>query len=520
MARIVVELENGRIRPRGYDPRVRDIVRAVPGMGRMENHVFPGYPDAVEAAAKRLHDSHICVLIDRRSQDKYKAPKLDRRLRNYQRSGVEFLIQNAPTGALLCDDCGLGKTVQVLAAAQSLHLDKILVVCPAVVKHVWRTEVEKWWPAQSTKIIDGTKAKIDFSQGINIVNYDVLYTYTPAALDLLVLDEVAYLSNERSRRSGAARAWANAARHRFGLSATPINARERDLWNPVETLSPGRLGTFWSFVKFYCGAHQETIDAFGTTVWTFDWPEKLTREQQALRAFARDELRRRFEIFALRRTKADVMRELPAQQIQTIEVDVPESAIIRLLDYSDRWALRRALDRAGAGKIPAAVALAGTLAGHSVVLFSHMRSTASKVGKLLRAPVITGEMAHEDRHAVIATAPRVLSATADSIGIGVDLSYADVAIFVDLDWVPSKILQLIGRLHRAGQKRPVTAYFLIARGTADERIRTVVIDRLHLYENVTMDREAGSVGAAMGPGGSDEEALAALRTSVLASEAT
>lgn len=526
---MIVELCKRSAKSR-YSELVRDVARQVPGLRwNAELRQYDGYPDAIEAFARRLDATNQITLVDRRSGLPIKLSPIvfdvdqPGALRPYQKAGVRFLYDHAEQGVILADDVGLGKTAQTIAAMQALVTPddfRIVIVCPAVVKEVWKREIAKWWPVMLpyVSVMSGMRSTIAWWEGdskIAIFNYEILKAYEPLPSDLIVFDEGHYLQNYKSQRSIAAKAWAARATYKILLSATPMSTKPKNLHNLCETISPGRFGPFVKFKPVaggfaiaYCDGKQKTIDQQGTTVWDFEGSSNEA------------ELAMRLKFFMLRRTKAEVMKDLPARSRQVIEVVVPAAAIIPV-DFEDRDALRAALDVSGAAKVPQAAIFAKDLVtgGQRVVLFSHLRETAFKLGKALKCPVVTGAMKVTDRHAVIDSKPEIIAATMDSLTTGVDMSWFSSAIFVDLDYVPWKVLQLEGRLHRFGQQSAVNFYYLVGLGTVDERIRDVVVARLGLYEQVLGDKEAALMKTelkGMALPSTEAELLKAMRDSLVA----
>lgn len=508
-------------KPRSFSWTTPELARQIPGLTwDRTTKTYVGWPDAVAAFAHALGEENLATIVGGLDEpsDRLKARRTPRRqqvrpegssspstksstaLREYQREGVEVLRLLAPEGgALLADDMGLGKTVQALTAAKRLVDDGfvpiVLVVSPAVLKWVWSSEAEKWTDDFfETRVLSGTKPSPVATNGrplLLIMNYDIAHAWIealPKRLGVLIADEGHYLQSDRSRRSKAIKAIAGRAQARMVLSGTPMTARPRDLWNVVDTLESGRWGkNAWRFFTRHCAAHQETV-AKNTTVWILDGSSH------------EDELALRLRFFMLRRSKADVMKDLPSRIRQIVPIKVNSRAIAPIWDEKNyrKDALRRALALAGTGKISEAVELAtSSLAeGHSVVVFSHLRDTAKRVWEGISkakatAYLATGEDVAQVRartiaHAKVTASKRSVAvvATIDAVGVGIDLSFADVAIFVDLDWVPSKLLQAESRLHRHGQMRPVSIYYLVGLGTADEYVQRKVIERLDLYERV------------------------------------
>lgn len=544
-------------KPRGYAFPVTGLARQIPGLSwDAAAKVYAGWPDAVAAFAHALDEEKLAAVVGElrepaddlaKGVGEWKNPPAV--LRPYQCEGVAFLRALALYGgALLGDDVGLGKTAQALFTVRGLIADGVaplvVVVCPAVVKTVWEAEAKKWLGDYfaETFVVYGTKPdRYDLATRpaarptLFVLNYDIVHAWVPVfkTLGVVVFDECHYLLNERSRRSTAAKALASRAQARIALSATPMTARPRDLWNVVDTLEAGRLGKGpWPFLKRYADAHKETV-ARNTTVWITDGSSH------------EDELALRLRWIMLRRSKADVMADLPARVRQVIPIKVPTKNIAPVWregwEKSRRDTLTRALTLSGSGKIPEAVELAtARLAeGHSVVVFSYLRETAGRVyqgiakatakAKMnVEVALATGEDTSASRAATVVRLrevakkkPVCLVATIDSVGVGIDLSFADIAIFVDLDWVPSKLLQAEGRLHRHGQTRSVTIYYLVGIGTADEYVQKKVIERLDLYERILGGaQEAKGLREDLGAFEkmNEDEVLADLRRMVIAGE--
>ena len=97
----------------------------------------------------------------------------------------------------------------------------------------------------------------------------------------------------------------------------------------------------------------------------------------------------------------------------------------------------------------------------------------------------TGDAPPAKRAELLTSGDGAAVATMYAVTTGIDLVEFDVVIFVGLDWLPSTLLQAEARLHRIGQRRPVTIYYLIGRGTLDEVVKERVIERLHNFVTLT-----------------------------------
>ena len=392
-------------------------------------------------------------------------------LREYQLHGADYIRGLSGTGALLADDVGLGKTAQALKATEGF---KTLVVCPAFVKGVWASEATKWCREVNAQILGGCKPyPLDDDNGyIYIINYNILHEWKDALIghtfDAVIFDEAHYLSSPDSKRSKAAKAIALSIPHRIALTATPMTSRPCGLWNIVDTISPGRFGNKWAYYKRYCDAKKIQVSDY-ISKWDINGISNA------------DELRYRLSTFMLRRAKADVSLELPPRQRQIIRTDVAPKYSLDVAG-ADKSTYVYALQSAAIGKVKtiAEMAASHVAQGAKVVIFCHHRNVAEAIAHETGYDYIHGGIT--DRQLRIDAHPDGLVATMDAIGVGIDLSYANVGIFAELDYVPSKLIQAEGRIHRYGQHHNVIFQYMVANGTIDDIIANTVINKLEAIE--------------------------------------
>ncbi len=502
-----------------FSKRFVELAKEIPGMV-WSGEAWVGYADAVTLLASRLEAARVAKVSGAQhlppSVDPLSVTSIDQHLRDYQKLGASFLISRSREGALLADVQGIGKTRQVLAASTVLP-KPMVVVCPAKVKHVWVDDslklglppplilnTRKPWP-------DAALRKED---GIVVINYEIVPYWLPVlkACKTVAFDEAQALTNEKSKQSKACKELASGAEHKIALSGTPMMNRVRELWNVIDTISPGRFGKgFFHFGRRYCEGHQEEIekrDGETMKVWNFDGTSHV------------EELNNRMKHFMLRRTKQDVASELPPKTRQIVPVELAE------YKNADRWwsienknEAQIALGLAAELKVPHTVelALSSRVNGSDVIVFCYQKQVARQLQqqfakKGVDAFLATGDETIEKRLVNAKKAKEshgILVATIDAMGTGIDkLSYADVLIFAELHYVPGKLLQAEDRAHRIGQLRPVNIYYMIGIGTIDEIIRDAVLTKLMAFEEAV-----GSVGESIRQdlmGESEEEALAAI----------
>lgn len=527
-------LPHGIIRatPSAYHEATREQFGAIPGVSwnRMTAS-YEGPAEAINIAATLLESAGVARLQQVPHASSLEAPPpaapLEiEGLREYQRDGAMWLgSMLARYGAgLLADEMGIGKSAQAIAAADPLP-GKVLVIAPAIVVPHWEAQITRWAlhfgvesdfgepPANTTR----KPRRLEWAEPQkrwHVTSYELAAKRGELGeFATIVLDEIQYLKNASTPRTRKLRdAFSTCAQRPrlIGLSGTPMTVRPRDLWSVLDTLFPGRWGSFWQFSKRYCGGHYKEIPGLPRSVWDCDG-----RSHEG-------ELATRLSHYMLRRTKADVALELPPRERVMLECELPpaaardfEAARIALAGARDSQSLARLLSSTEDHKIDAAVSLAQEIleAGGRPLLFTTRRSTAKELAIRLCCPHVDGETPTESRRSTLlaGTGPGV--ATIQSVTTGIDLTEFTSAIFVGLDWVPSTLLQAEARIHRIGQQRNTTIYYLIGIGTADEAVRERVIERLETAGALL----GGDVGDGMGEmlrGGNEEQLLQDLISAI------
>lgn len=477
-----------------YNRILHHVCRNTPGM-RWNGDAWIGYADAVEVVQRR------CLEYKLKVEGKVPSPEPPRtsrfspkmaQLYGYQKEGLRFILDHSEEGALLALDVGLGKTLCTLRLIRAImkadERGPAVIVCPAFVVGVWQDEAKKWGWDGDVVFLRGTN--VDAATDLR-VHKPTLYIVTAAAVhawvdvlikadpSCLVIDEIHMYQgdSEKSRRSAAVLRLRESIPHAWGLTGTPDPNRTKSLFPIFHILSPGRFGqNIYDFGKRYCNGKREEV-APNKTVWIFDGISNVP------------ELNRRLEHCMFRRTKAEVAAELPPLRRQIISVDVGKSKRrmtgLIVNGKVNRSALRNELVGAAVAKIPTVVEMAASDvgAGHTVVIGTYRRAVADKIGMELAslgAVVVHGEMTPDKRMKLIKTKPKILVATIDSVGVGIDLSYADLAIVAELTYEPFELVQFEGRFHRRGQTRPVLIRYPIALGSIDEHVRDVVLTKMKM----------------------------------------
>jgi SWI/SNF-related matrix-associated actin-dependent regulator 1 of chromatin subfamily A len=498
-----------RCTPSAYEEAVKVQMGGIPGIKWQPaaNDVAGCYVGAAEAlapviatlrAAKVVSGGEMPIGLTRRMH------VTDDKLRAYQREGAAWCawMLRETSGALLADEMGIGKTAQAISAIAALGVDSATVVCPAIVAPHWRGQILKWMPDEGAR---------EEGCGWAVYSYEAFTRAwakgTVTRSDVLVVDECHYISNPKAKRSQAIAGFR--AMHSPAvllLSGTPMTTRPADLWHPLDLMHPGRWGTKFAFEKRYCAGHFEEIPGLDKAKWEAKGSSNV------------DELAARLRAVMLRRTKAEVLAELPQRTRVVIEVELPAKARKALK------AATMALDWAGNGKagvgsllsqvegykIDAALSLARDVLanGGRPLILCNRKATAESIADELQCPCAHGDNSSpDDRRGKLLAGEGAAVSTIDSVTTGIDLVQFDCVIFTGLDWVPSKLLQAESRIHRLGQQRGVTIYFLVGVGSIDEVVRERVIDRLGVIATLAGGDEALMASEL---GGNDDDVLADL----------
>lgn len=441
-------------------------------------------------------------------------------MRPFQRAGVAYVL--AKRKALIGDQVGLGKTVQALAAVELAGSYPALVVCPASLKLNWRAEVAKWLPKRSTVVVAGTTPEPIETADIVIVNYDLLASRRDDLVAVraksLVMDECQAVKSPKAKRTKALRHIAEALPPnalRLGLSGTAILNRPAELIEPLRIL--GTLaeiaGTKSNFERRYCDGH---MGRFG---WEADGATHV------------DELHRRLrETCYVRRTKTDVMPELPpiqhasvpvelsaagAREYAKIEADVvaylaAKAAAIAAEQGEDparaSWlaamraasaehlvrlnALRECVGRA---KTPAAIQWVADWLAESdekMILFAWHQSVQDALVEATGAPAILGAQSASVTEAAKKAFQedpdcRLIVCSLAAASEGHTLTAAQAVTLVELPWTPARVEQAFGRAYgRLADAHSITGYRLLGAGTIDEDLSALLSGKEQVVSSV------------------------------------
>jgi SWI/SNF-related matrix-associated actin-dependent regulator 1 of chromatin subfamily A len=455
-----------------------------------------------ELLAEHAHGEELVALSRAHYADFDPPPGLHGTLMPFQTAGVVYALRQRRT--FIADEQGLGKTVQALTAIEVADAYPAVVVCPASLKLNWLRECTRWLPGRRAEPLSGRRGPLPLAD-IIVVNYDVLEARADALADLepgaIVFDESHYVKNPKANRTKAAidlSARLPEQALRLALTGTPLVNRPRELVPQLRAL--GRLGDFGS------GASFER---------RFDGQEARERLHWHLRSTC-----------YVRRRKDEVLTQLPPKRRITVPVPLANEHEYRHLEEDlvdwlrtavhDPRQLAERIDSAlraealvklnalrhvaARGKLHAAIEWIKTFleSGERLVVFAHHRDIQDElVAMFPRAARILGSDPVEERQRNVDLFQRARGGASlcicslEAASHGFTLTAAASVAFLELGWTPAKHDQAEDRVHRIGQDRHVTAWYLLAADTIDERIAALIDYKRAVVGSVT-DGTAGS----------------------------
>ena len=234
------------------------------------------------------------------------------KLYDYQAKNVQRLVQGKRM--LLCDEPGLGKTLQILTAINELKSRKTLIVAPKIATGVFKYECKKWYNWDSI-VYSGTPKqraalRDEFDSGkcnILITNYALLSEikmYYPQ-WTTIICDEVHLggLLNKKTQKFKTLKSMI--CENLFLMTATPIRSGPQDMWSLLHLLYPKVYNSYWQWVNKHC----VVIDGiFGKEIQPK--PKNPVKFKEMLNKHM------------VRNLKKDVLKQLPSKTRQVLPIEM------------------------------------------------------------------------------------------------------------------------------------------------------------------------------------------------------
>ena len=449
---------------------------------------------------------------------------LEQVLRYYQKTGFKWLkvLDNYKFGGILADDMGLGKTIQLLSVIidyvqNNENRKASIVVCPSSLSLNWQNEAVKFAKDLKTLVIHGT-AKEREKQIESIEQYDLIITsYDLLKRDVetykkkdymfkyIIADEAQYLKNSNTQNAKSIKEIK--AETRYALTGTPIENSLSELWSIFDFIMPGYLFTYKKFKN------------------AFEVPITKENNSQAV-----EKLKMLIEPFVLRRTKKEVLTELPEKSVTVLNSEMKEeqeqiyikylaeikqevadlvketgfeknqikilAGLTRLRQICCHPSLFLSNYDGESSKLEQCMEIVeeGVQSGHKMLLFSVYTSMFEIIEKELEKRNIkyfklTGSTKVEERIDLVDEFNqnpeiKVFLVSLKAGGTGLNLIGADMVIHYDPWWNSSAENQATDRAYRIGQKNNVQVYKLITKNSIEEKIYELQQKKTELIDNV------------------------------------
>lgn len=437
------------------------------------------------------------------------------RLKPYQVTGVEFL-QQSDARALLADEQGLGKTIEALALIK-LHRETLLpaiVVCPTTVKLQWHHEIINKCGVAGflTQVIASGKEMAAPGFDIYVTTYDLIknehcFDLVKDNIKFIVIDECQRIKNHLSDRAKAIQKVCKNITHILPMSGTPIKNHAGEYFTVLNLIQPRMFPHYATFIERDCDSYN---NGWGYKVGGLRNPD-LFREKT--------------KDFILRRTKAEVLPDLPelSRNFYHVELDRRlNKAYAAALDELDDAMYDEELSNmekstnmlaimtkmrqiTGISKVEQAVDFTTEFllsTDRKIVIFIHHHAVATKLEADLNAwlkdggfePVLNlnSSLGQQQRQDLVTkfreTNSRVMIASTLAAGEGLNLQFCSDAIMLERQWNPANEEQVEGRFHRFGQTNPVSVTYMLASETIDEYF-TELVEQKRAIVGSTLDNK-------------------------------
>uniref|UniRef100_A0A3P8TGA3 Zinc finger RANBP2-type containing 3 n=1 Tax=Amphiprion percula TaxID=161767 RepID=A0A3P8TGA3_AMPPE len=441
--------------------------------------------------------------------------KLLQRLMPFQREGVEFALSKNGR-CMIADEMGLGKTVQAIAVAYAFRQEwPLLVVVPSSLKYPWIEELERWIPELQPGDINLVDSKSDTmgisSSKVTVLGYGLLSTdarplveaLTRQQFAVVVVDESHYLKSRNAVRTKIVVPLIQSAKRAILLTGTPALGRPEELFMQLDALYHKSFGTWADYAKKYCNAH-----------YRYFGPRRLWDCRGASNL---KELHQRLSQIMIRRLKAEVLSQLPPKIRQRIPFELPKEAVKEASASFAQW--ERLMKGLRSGVVAAdnpftevmslvtqmykqtAIAKAGAVKDYIkmmleaeqlkfLVFAHHLTMLQACTEAVIEAKAgyvrIDGRVSSSERIQLVHKfqsdpETRVAILSIQAAGQGLTFTAASHVVFAELYWNPGHIKQAEDRAHRIGQTSSINVHYLIAKGTFD----TFMWSMLNRKETVT-----------------------------------
>ncbi|MDR3716562.1 MAG: DEAD/DEAH box helicase [Puia sp.] len=478
---------------------------------------FRCYEDAFQMIVARRDQYRLQSLVDKQGTKLLK-DLVNVSLFPYQQEGILFATRSGRS--ILADDMGLGKTLQAIAWSTLMHrqwkTQKAVIICPTSLKYQWKAEIQKFTGSTVTVIEGNYLTRMSLYEKdesyFKIVSYhmagndwNLINKMQP---DIVILDEAQRIKNWKAKISQ------NIKRIRspyaLVLTGTPLENNIEELYSLVQYIDPFQLGSLHHFLTKH-----EVRDGHTGKVTGYKGLNEIGRQLSGM---------------LLRRRKKEVLKQLPGRMdknlfvpmtpVQTEMHEEFREIVARLVHKWRRFGFLNEQDRQRLlnnlnmmrmvcdstyiidqetnhqTKLDELFNILDELLemeGEKVVIFSQWERMTRLIAEGLKKRKVGFENLHggipgKNRESLFTNfnsdpACRVFLST-DAGGVGLNLQAASNLINMDIPWNPAVLEQRIGRIYRMGQKKAISVTNLVAQGTIEQRLLSMLQFKTAIAEGI------------------------------------
>lgn len=453
-------------------------------------------------------------------------PSVNGELKVYQHEGLQWLfdLYSLKMGALLADDMGLGKTLQALSFLEHLRtqgeLGQVLIVVPSSLVYNWESEIAKFTPELpmqifTSKDMEKVGARLEAKEPLVVITTYGLLMENDKFLsqyrwNVLIFDEAQNLKNITTKRTSSARMLA--ARFKICMTGTPMENHFGEFFSLMDLIVPGCLGKYDDFRRHYVNTEVVLVDDV-------------------------EDLKLRTKPLLLRRTKKEILDQLPEKQETKVSIAFEEKQkkIYRdiALAYNEKiqetmkdsgesqvqlqmltalLRLRQACSDPGAlpqvkyDQLPPKLeALQDSLreiieSGESALVFTQFLQTLEHTERMLKEAgiqvfVLHGAIPTKQRQKLLRDfneypGGAVLVMTLKTGGVGLNLTKASYVFHLEPWWNPSVENQATDRAHRLGQKKAVQVFRYIMHESLEEKMEQLKARKNRKFQSLFSETES------------------------------
>lgn len=440
-------------------------------------------------------------------------------IRPYQHQIHAFNLGITLDAAAYFMEMGAGKTLPAIAVAGYRWLrgqvNRLLIVCPASVMPVWKQEFDKCSDVQCRVVVlDGPVKKRQeilanwqdsFGLDVVVINYegarnmvDDLLTWKP---DMLIMDEAHRCKTPGSQQSKAMARIGAKTKYKLALTGTPITNSPLDVYGIYRALDPNMFGTsFYAFRNRYAimgGFENRQVIGYKNIESLAEKIHRIAfrvRKDECLDLPEMVDVYRTCNLEPKAQALYDQMRKESVAELEAGETVIAANVLSKLLRLSQIAGGYLDGEQVSSAKLNLLSDILDDLEGQKAVIFVRFTAEKQAIEKLLAKKKINfvdldGSTPMKDRGALVErfqTDPecQVFVGQIAAAGTGITLHAASTAIFYSCSFSYADLDQARSRLHRSGQRHPVTNIFLTARGTVDEKIHAALAEKRDIAANI------------------------------------